>query len=251
MMIKKKFIKLVKSLGQFFGLNITRYEPFTDFFSQLDLIFKIAEINLIFDIGANRGQFVEGISNAGYCGKIVCFEPLSSVRKDLENLSNRLPNLFLHPQCAVGDSEGLIEFNIAGNSVSSSVLPMLEIHSHLANKSAYTNCETVRLIRLDSVLENYLKYESNLFIKIDTQGYELQVLRGAKVALNQARGVLCELSFVSLYEGQAPWRDIVDLLENEGFVLMALYRGFVDPRNGRYLQMDGIFLRKEFVADSV
>jgi hypothetical protein len=135
--------------------------------------------------------------------------------------------------------------NPPGNSVSSSVLPMLESHSSAAVGSAYIDSERVPIAKLDTIASRYLNQKSKLFIKIDTQGFEWQVLDGASETLKQALGVLCELSLVPLYGGQRLWRDIVDRLETEGFMLWALQRGFTDPRTGQSLQMDGIFLRRD------
>ena len=86
---------------------------------------------------------------------------------------------------------------------------------------------------------------SNLFIKIDTQGYESQVLDGAFKTLKKTKGVLCELSLIPLYEGQDIWIDLILRLEKEGFELWSLERGFTDRRDGRTLQVDGVFLKKD------
>jgi hypothetical protein len=139
------------------------------------------------------------------------------------------------------------EIHIAGNSVSSSVLPMLESHSSAAVGSAYVDSEHVPIARLDSSASRYLTPESKLFIKIDTQGYEWQVLDGASETLKLANGVLCELSLITLYDGQRLWRDIIERLEAQGFMLWALQKGFTDPRTGQSLQMDGIFLKKSSI----
>jgi hypothetical protein len=98
---------------------------------------------------------------------------------------------------------------------------------------------------LDSIANRYLNKNSNLFIKIDTQGYEWQVLDGANETLKRAQGVLCELSLVPLYHEQRLWRDVVDRLDQKGFMLWALQRGFTNPKTGQSLQMDGIFVRKK------
>ena len=100
---------------------------------------------------------------------------------------------------------------------------------------------------MESVADRYLTPESKLFIKIDTQGFEWQVLDGAHETLQQVRGVLCELSLVPLYDGQRLWRDIVDRLDADGFMLWALQKGFTDPCTGQSLQMDGIFLRQDLL----
>ena len=84
-------------------------------------------------------------------------------------------------------------------------------------------------------------------MKIDTQGYEWQVLDGAYKTLSNAKGIICELSLLPLYEGQQLWRQIIERLEEEGFVLWALHKAFSDKNNGRTLQLDAVFLRKDAI----
>jgi hypothetical protein len=71
------------------------------------------------------------------------------------------------------------------------------------------------------------------------------VLDGATETLGRAQGLICELSLIPLYEGQKLWRDVIDRLDKEGFMLWALQKGFTDPRTGQSLQVDGIFLRRD------
>jgi FkbM family methyltransferase len=246
-----RFLKSrIRGLLRLFYVDVIRYLPSNSAGSQLARALEGTEINLVFDIGANEGQFAREIREYGYTGKIVSFEPLSSARKKLLTLASDDPNWKVHGQSAIGDLDGEIEIHVAGNSVSSSVLPMLESHSSAAVGSAYIASESVPIARLDTIAGLYLTPKSNLFIKIDTQGFEWQVLDGARSVLQQARGVICELSLVPLYEGQRLWRDIVDRLDTEGFMLWALQRGFTDPRTGQSLQMDGIFLRREVLKRS-
>ena len=93
----------------------------------------------------------------------------------------------------------------------------------------------------------FLNDSSNCFIKIDTQGYESQVLDGAINTLKKSKGILCELSLVPLYEGQHLWKEIIERFEKEGFVLWSLHKAFTDKRNGRTLQMDAVFLRENVI----
>lgn len=235
--------KIIQKFARNFGIEISRYYQSPG--SQIVRALEIAGVDIVFDIGANEGQFAKMIREYGYNGKAVSFEPLSSARTKLLLLAAVDPNWEVHDQSAIGDQDGEIEIHIAGNSVSSSVLPMLESHSSAAVGSAYIDSERVPIFRLDSVAKQYMTPESKPFIKIDTQGFEWQVLDGAHETLQQTRGVLCELSLVHLYDGQRLWRDIVDRLDAEGFVLWALQTGFTDPRTGQSLQMDGIFLHQD------
>jgi FkbM family methyltransferase len=225
------------------GWDVHRHKPANTDIAQLLAAIKHAQSNIIFDIGANVGQFSQLVRSIGFTGKIVSFEPLSSAHAKLSNAANFDPLWVAHPRVAVGNSDGEIVINIAGNSWSSSVLPMLEAHSSAAPGSVYVSSEITPIVRLDSVAKQYLREDSRLFIKIDTQGFEWQVLDGARETLKVAQGVVLELSLVPLYDGQVLWREIINRLETEGFTLWAFQKGFTDPLTGRSLQLDAIFLR--------
>jgi FkbM family methyltransferase len=201
------------------------------------------EIDLVLDVGANKGQFASEIRQCGYTGEIVSFEPLSSAHGELVLASTGDPKWKAYTRCALGDHDGEVEINIAGNSYSSSILPMLESHSRVAPGSTYQGKEVAPLRTIDAVAEEYLKQASMPFLKIDTQGFEWQVLEGAKKSLPKIRGVLVELSLIQLYEGQRLWRDVIDRLEAEGFTLWAFLPEFTDPDSGRTLQVNGVFYR--------
>lgn len=200
-------------------------------------------VDLVLDVGANRGQFASEMRRSGYAGRIVSFEPLSSAHEELLLASAGDAMWDAFPRCALGAHDGEAEINIAGNSESSSILPMLESHRSAAPESAYRGKETIRIRTLDEVAAPYLKNARAAFLKIDTQGFEWQVLDGARATLPHVRGILVELSLVPLYEGQYLWREVIARLEAEGFTLWAFKPVFSDPVSGRTLQMDGIFYR--------
>ena len=199
-------------------------------------------IDLVFDVGANTGQFAQQIRDAGFKGRIVSFEPLSNAHRQLCEAAADDPQWIVHERCALGASTGVVDLNIAGNSVSSSLLAMTPAHATAAPASNYVVKEATRLLTLDSIAAKYLPRAKKPFLKIDTQGFEWQVLAGAASTLPSIQGALCELSFVVLYDGQRLWRDMIDCLEGRGFTLWAVQPSFMDPY-GRNLQMDAIFFR--------
>ena len=71
------------------------------------------------------------------------------------------------------------------------------------------------------------------------------MLNGAEKSFKRIDGLLLEMSLVPLYEGQRLWKDILDRLEREGFVLWQIVPGFSDPNSGRALQFDGVFYRQK------
>jgi FkbM family methyltransferase len=243
-MIKKFSKKIIKLLG--FQLRRSSAHPTSE--ERLVELLKKFSIELLLDVGANAGQFALGIRKAGYKGDIVSFEPLSTAHAVLKKISKEDQKWIIHPRCAIGESAGSVEVNIAGNSASSSLLPMLESHILAAPHTAYIGKESVALITLDSLAEEYKVQSKKVFIKIDTQGYEWNVISGAKSLLPYVQGLELEMSLVPLYEGQHLWREIVSKLEDEGFNLWYLEPEFINEADGRMLQMNGIFFRRAKLA---
>jgi FkbM family methyltransferase len=201
------------------------------------------EIDLVLDVGANKGQFASEIRHCGYAGRVVSFEPLSQAHGELLQSSAEDHLWDAYPRCALGDHDGEVEINIAGNSESSSILSTLETHRSAAPESAYEGKEIALFKTLDAFAGQYLKDARAPFLKIDTQGFEWQVFDGVRDTLPHIKGILVELSLVPLYEGQRLLRECIERLKAEGFVLWAIQSVFVDPATGRTLQWDGLFFR--------
>jgi hypothetical protein len=99
------------------------------------------------------------------------------------------------------------------------------------------------MVTLDSVFDRYAAGRTRPFLKIDAQGYERQVLAGARGSLPRLAGVQVELSLVPLYEGAMSFHDGLDLMRGAGLQLARLDSVFEDRSTGRLLQCDGVFVR--------
>jgi hypothetical protein len=144
---------------------------------------------------------------------------------------------------ALGAANGETEINIAVNSYSSSILPMLDAHRSAAPNSAYLQKERVPLRRLDDVLAATVPGHNNIFLKLDVQGYESHVLAGATQVLAHSVAVQLEMSLIPLYEGETLMPQMHANLAALGFALWDLEPSFRDPASGRLLQVDGIFTK--------
>jgi FkbM family methyltransferase len=200
-------------------------------------------IEVLLDVGANEGQFAQGVRDAGYRGRIISFEPLPEAFLRLKEASQADPQWVVHSRCALGSVCGQVKINIAGNSVSSSIMPMLESHSSAAPRSKYVGTADTEVITLDSVFENYCRPNDRVFLKIDTQGFESEVLRGCSSTLKYIQGVQLELSVVPLYGGQELYPYFFELFRGHGFELWSIIPGFSDIRSGQTLQFDAVFMR--------
>jgi len=241
--------KIIKKILNKVNLDCYRLTPSSNSAFQLALTLKKFSVDLVLDVGANEGQFALELRDFGFSGRIVSFEPLSTAHSTLSSVAKRDPLWEVYPRCAIGDKIDEVSMNISRNSVSSSILPMTDLHSSAAPESVFLTEEKVNLITLDSISENYLNQAINPFLKIDTQGFEWQVLDGAPKLLPKLTGLVCELSLVPLYEGQRLWQDVFERLEKSGFMLWAIQKGFTDFRDGRTLQINAIFVNSSLFPD--
>jgi FkbM family methyltransferase len=200
------------------------------------------QINLVFDVGANTGQFAEALRTFGYNGRIISFEPLASAHALLCSKSKNIPNWTIANRTAIGSAKGYVDIHISGNSVSSSILDMLPLHLAASPQSIYVGSETAPINRLDDLCD--LSRDDRALLKIDVQGYEKNVLEGATRVLTACRAVHCEMSLLPLYEGQILAMELWSLLAAKGFEPWSLEPGFRDPVTLRMLQVDGAFVRR-------
>jgi FkbM family methyltransferase len=208
-------------------------------------------INVLFDVGANKGQYARDCRKLGYQGQIISFEPLPEAYELLSASAKHDQRWTVHNRCAIGAEPGETEINISQNSQSSSILPILKAHVDAAASSRYVGTAKTNVITLDSVFDLYCKPDDKIFLKIDTQGFEAQVLKGAEKSLSKIAAVQLEMSIVPLYEGQKLYDYFIDYLRERGFFLWSLESGFFDKASGQHLQFDATFVRNDLASVAV
>jgi len=206
-------------------------------------LLKHFNIVTILDVGANTGQFAYYTRKMGYQNRIVSFEPLSSAFAILNQFAKNDRNWQIE-NCAIGNQDGEIEINVSQNSQSSSILNMMPEHVQSAPDSAYMGKEKVEIHNIDSIISEYTDNLEQTYLKIDTQGFEKNVLMGAKESLKTIKGLQLELSLVELYQGETLITEMLNLIKELGFTIFSLEPGFYDKNTGQLLQVDGIFYRK-------
>ena len=242
--IKKIVEGPVKYIFRIFGLEVTAFNGAMSDYSILYRIIRNNDIDLIVDVGANVGQYASLVGSIGYKNQIFSIEPLNDAHEILCKKSERDFKWKVLPRTAIGDSKGSVTINKSNNSVSSSILNILPIHINSEESSSYVSSEVVSLERLDSFLAEFIdESHKNIFLKIDTQGFEDEVLNGASNILSRINFIQCELSLRPLYENQKLIEDIILKLRSYGFTLVAIAPGFKDPHSKELLQCDGFFAR--------
>lgn len=206
-------------------------------------VLRITNPVAVLDVGANVGQFARSARELGFRGRIISFEPVSAAHAALQAAAGEDPNWTVAPRAALGRARGSATINISQNAVSSSLLPMQSRSVVAAPASRYVGTEEVSVYRLDELALPLVPSTGSLMLKIDTQGYEKEVLGGATGLLERIAVLEVELSLVQLYAGSPSLGGMVSYIEELGFEPFGLAAGFKDPRSGRQLQAEGFFVR--------
>jgi FkbM family methyltransferase len=199
-------------------------------------------INFVLDVGANFGGYAVGLREGGYKGAIWSYEPLHDAFADLAKASAN-DDLWKAVNCACGAIEGNAVMNVAKNGYSSSMRRMLELHSMNAPDANYISQESISVCTLDESVMPSLKPSDSLWLKIDTQGFEAEVLKGATRLMHHVSALECELSTFPLYEGQALLDELISSIYKMGFRMVGITPVFFEKETGYQLQIDGTFLR--------
>lgn len=198
-------------------------------------------IDTVLDIGANVGQFARLLRASGFGGTIISVEPLVDAYVQLERRARR-DKKWHTIHSAVGFERGTAQINVSANSYSSSLLTMTREHQDVAPKSRVIGTQEVEVVTVADLVTALGVAPERTLLKVDTQGYEQQVIDGAGPLIDAFAAVQLELSFVELYEGQPLCSDLVADLAAHGLPVWALDVGISDGY-GRLLQCDVLFLR--------
>lgn len=197
-------------------------------------------IDTVIDVGANIGQYGAALRVSGYAGRIISFEPLPPAFDQLRSRARRDANWQVINK-AMGDQGGTVVLHVAANSYSSSILSMTAAHLAAAPRSGTVDAIEVPVSTIADLVRDHGIAPERTMLKVDTQGYESQVLDGAGDVLHRLAAIQLELSFVTLYEGQELADALFRRMNRAGFGLFAWDSSFNDPHSGRLLQADVLF----------
>jgi FkbM family methyltransferase len=208
-----------------------------------DAIHLRRDFKTVIDAGANRGQFAVFAARRFPEAAIICFEPLPEPLARLRQATGNSPRVTLH-DIALAETSGLAEFHVSVADDSSSLLPITPLQRTVFPGTEEQATRTVQIRRLDDVLRGGALL-APVLLKIDVQGGELGVLRGADDLMPSIDAVLVEVSFVELYAGQALADEVWSHLSSRGFSCRGAWSTAYGPR-GECLQSDLLFARFGF-----
>lgn len=202
-------------------------------------------IDTVLDIGANRGQTRDMLRQARFKGEIISVEPLPALQDELQKKARKDKRWRVLPPLALGDKNGECEINVSSSSDMSSLLPASDALMKALPKTQVVETAKIPMKTLDALYEELGLAGKRVFVKIDTQGYEMAILRNANVALAKIAGIQVEMSLFEIYKGEALFDEIVAFLKDKGFTPHMLIETNFSKKLNRQLQVDGIFYRDQ------
>jgi FkbM family methyltransferase len=214
----------------------------------LQTVLRRGSVNVVLDVGANHGQFARHLRTLGYQGRIVSYEPVSTNLVELHAAAAGDSD-WLVEDFALGDTDTTTEINVsAGRGNLSSLLKSNEFGRARfpTLKEADTGTETVHVRRLDGVYERAVAGidQPRVFLKLDTQGYDLAALAGAGERLNEFVGLQSEVSCIPIYEGMPHLTEQILACEAAGLAIAGMFPVSWDKETLAVIELDMLMVRR-------
>ncbi|HEY8332390.1 MAG TPA: FkbM family methyltransferase [Tardiphaga sp.] len=227
----KHFLKLA---AKRVGFTVTRAPDLLDFLTS-------RSINIVYDVGANKGQFAKELRFSGYRGRIISFEPIPSVFAELEKQLSG-DSAWEGHCAALGTVRSKGTINVSENTVFSSILSQTPYAEKFDPSAKVARIEEIDIIAFDDVYRH--TPDTRAFLKIDTQGFERQVLDGAKRALKHLHGLQLELPIQHLYQDDWTLPTALTFLNEIGFVPAQMHpTNYINHDRQCWTEIDCIFRR--------
>lgn len=207
---------------------------FDEFFHHLKKVGYV--IGTVIDVGVGKGteSLYRGTSGADY----ILVEPVPDEISKVSRIAKNLNAAFFN--VAAGDVDGEIQFNLHNDVTGSSIYKQVEEVNGLDGKSIM-----VPMRRLDSILKDDLR--GYCLLKIDTQGAEINVIRGCKGILQMIDMIICEVSFHQFRHNSPEIAEVVSSLEEIGYVPYEILEGHYRSLDNALAQVDVVFVKKDSV----
>jgi FkbM family methyltransferase len=205
-------------------------------------VFKDFAIDLTLDVGANTGQFAHDL-RAFYKGDLISFEPVSSAFRHLASTASRDPRWKVY-QLALGSQTATQPIYVGVRTDMSSFLKTSAYATKRhGQNAAISGQELVSVRRLDDVLDEVAPdcHRQRIFLKMDTQGYDLEVFQGLGNKLQHVVAIQSEVSLIPIYEGMPHWTDSILVYERAGFAVAGLFPVTLD--GCRVIEYDCLMVR--------
>jgi len=198
------------------------------------------EINCVLDVGAHDGSFTHNLRRMGFKGLVHCFEPNPDLFRQLAARFKDDSEIGVF-DCALGECDGTKPFHVTNHpNLGSMLVPLTAPVDHVAQ---------VQVRRLDSVFAQLIEpvKQARVFLKIDTQGYDLEVIKGASSCIGDICAIQSEISVQPIYENMPHYTESLEFYESLGFQLLDVFEVSRNNLYGNIVEYDCLVARLELI----
>jgi len=240
------FKRVIQKAARVVGLHVGRYPPVDSLAYHLKTILHQLEIDCVLDVGAHQGEFSGFLRDLDYTGDIISFEPVAASFSTLTR-ARALDKRWRGHNIALGAEDGQLEMNIYAGSVFNSFLkPAEHGTTRFRDDTQVVRVDKVPVRRLESVIDELLAARpgARIFLKMDTQGYDLHVVRGAGRRLDAILALQTELAARPTYEGMPSLPDALAELGRLGFEVTGIFPVARELDHLRVIEFDCVMCHK-------
>lgn len=239
--MKHRFAKdRCRTLLRRYGWEIHRFDPNHSLEAFLWVQLSHLEVDCVIDVGGHRGEYGLFLRSLGYTGPIVSVEPSSDSRRFLEEVAAEDPNWRVVPY-ALGDVSGSATLNLTASSDMTSIRTPNK-RGILEFSASVVDTEMVEVCRLDDVFDDLVRGAERVYLKMDTQGYDINVFRGLGNARDRVVALQTEISIQPLYDDQPDYLNVISEIANEGYAPSGMFIVTRD-KSSRLIEMDAVMVR--------
>jgi FkbM family methyltransferase len=204
-------------------------------------------INCVLDVGANVGQYAQRLRRRGYAGRIVSFEPVPGIAAKLRDAARNDPDWRVI-ECALGDADEEAEIHVRPGAMSS-LLPSSEFGKNWNDRLRMSEAQKISVRRLDGLFDEAVDGidDPRVYLKLDTQGYDMQAFAGAGDRLKEIAGMQSEVAVVPIYDNMPRLPEQIAAYESAGFEITGMYPVNRHRASLRVIEFDVTMVRAEAV----
>jgi FkbM family methyltransferase len=236
--------QLVKRTLHALGVDLVKLPPPYTLGKHLQDLLGTLDVRCVLDVGGNRGQYAQLLREIGYRGWIVSFEPMPASIEVLQQKAAHDQAWLIYP-FALGAESVQRELHVYSNTQLNS---LLEIHQGVAHippeELALAGTTLVEVVRLEDIFPEVDRKvgAGSYFLKSDTQGYDLNVLKGGERILNRIEGLQVELALKPFYDGAPTYEQMIGAIRAYGYFATGFFPVAVDP-DGTLVEVDYVSRR--------
>ena len=237
--------KVIKRALRRLGYDLVQYPSSETYGEHIKALLTTLDIDLVLDVGAHQGEYAFFLREVGYSGRIISFEPVALnfaviARHCGHDRSWQVHNL------ALGSEDADRSMNVMSNSFLNSFLAPSEFGARSVDGNDIKSIEKVTVRRLDGLFDQMLNAAGahNVFLKMDTQGWDLEVLRGADACISRIGAVQSEVPLKAIYKGMPSFMAVITECDRLGFEITGMFPVSRDTNNLAIVEFDCVMTRR-------